>query len=306
MRTLNDFGYVTRRPLVLVNWTNEEGSRFSPLMLASGCFAGAYTVDWAHGRISDDGSIFGDELRRIGYLGSAPVGGEELDSYFELHIEQGAILDSGGIDVGVVTHGYYSDRIVVEFNGEAAHTLTWPIEKRRNALVAAARLVSSMDDLGWEFAAIGGIATAGQLLARQNKPGVVSSWARVVCSVSHADEEVERTMLERARKAIADAAARSRCDATIVDTWRWGGNIFDKELISAAQTCANALGYTYRMMPSQAAHDAYFLARVCPTEMIFSPCRDGISHNEDEFTTKATSTPAANVLLHSVVARADR
>jgi N-carbamoyl-L-amino-acid hydrolase len=306
MRSLNDAGHVTRRPLVLVNWTNEEGSRFSPLMLASGCFAGAYTVDWAHGRISDDGSTFGDELRRIGYLGQTPVGGAELDAYFELHIEQGPILDSENIPVGIVTHAYHSDRIVVEFDGEAAHALTWPIEKRRNALVAGARLVASIDDIAWEYAPIGGMASAGQLLAKQNKPGVVSSWARVVCSVSHADEEVERTMLERARAAIADAAGRSRCDARIVDTWRWGGSIFDRELISTARTCANALGYPNREMPSQAAHDAYFLARVCPAAMIFSPCRSGLSHNEAESTTKAVSIPAANVLLHSVVARADR
>ncbi|MBM3368855.1 MAG: hydantoinase/carbamoylase family amidase, partial [Betaproteobacteria bacterium] len=132
IRTLNDRGLATRRPIEVVSWTNEEGARFSPPMVASGAFAGAYALDWVLDRRDDEGKRLGDELARIGYAGAAPVGGRKLDSYFELHIEQGPLLDARGVDVGVVTHGYTAHGFIVEVAGETAHTGPWPMDKRRN------------------------------------------------------------------------------------------------------------------------------------------------------------------------------
>lgn len=165
VRTLNDIGHVTHRPIEVVNWTNEEGARFSPPMVASGCFAGAYSLDFVHGRPADDGPTFGEELQRIGYLSEAPVGGRAIDSYFELHIEQGPVLDAEKVEVGVVTHGYASRGILAEFRGETAHTGPTAMDKRHNALLAAARLLVSVDDIGWDHAATGGKATAARLVA---------------------------------------------------------------------------------------------------------------------------------------------
>lgn len=306
IRTLNDLGHVTRRPLEIVNWTNEEGARFAPPMSASGAFAGAYDLDWVHAQPSDDGSTFGAELKRIGYLGDAPLGGRELDAYFELHIEQGPILDAEKVQVGVVTHGYTSHGFLVEFRGETAHSGPCAMEKRRNALLAAARLLVAVDDLGWDLAPTGGKATAARLVAWPNKAGILSDWAQAICDVRHDDPAVANVMAERVRRAIGEAAARTGCTAEVVDRWNWGGHIFDPGLVDLVRRHAAALGYSHRDLPSQAGHDAYFLARQCPTTMIFTPCRGGITHNNAEFATPEDLEPGLNVLLHAVVEWADR
>jgi len=306
VRTLNDLGHVTRRPIEIVNWTNEEGARFSPPMLASGCFAGTYPLDWSHKRPSDDGATFGEELRRIGYLGEAPVGGRELDAYFELHIEQGPVLDAEKVQVGVVTHAYTSYGFLAEFKGETAHAGPCAMDLRRNALIAAARLLVTVDDLGWDYAATGGKSTGSRLVAWPNKAGIISDWAQAICDVRHDDPRAAAAMAERVRRAIGEAAARAGCSVEILDSWNWGGAIFDPELVSGIRRQAASLGYTHRDLPSQAGHDAYFLARVCPTAMIFTPCRDGITHNNNELATREDIEPGLNVLLHSVVARANR
>jgi N-carbamoyl-L-amino-acid hydrolase len=306
IRSLNDLGHVTRRPIEIVNWTNEEGARFSPPMTASGCFAGTYSLDWVHERTGDDGTTFGAELRRIGYLGEVAVGGRELDGYFELHIEQGPCLDAANVQVGVVTHAYSSHGFLVEFKGETAHAGPCAMERRRNALIAAARLLVAVDDLGWEYAATGGKGTGARLAAWPNRAGILSDWAQAVCDVRHNDPGAAAVMAERVRRAVGEAAARAGCTAEILDRWDWGGMIFDLGMVAEIRRQASALGYTQRDLPSQAGHDAYFLARVCPTAMIFTPCRDGITHNNNELATPEDLEPGLNVLLHSVVARADR
>jgi len=306
VRRLDDIGHVTRRPIEIVNWTNEEGGRFSPPMTASGCFAGAYAADWVHARPSDDGPSFGDELARIGYLGDAPVGGRPLDAYFELHIEQGPILDRESIQVGVVTHAYTSHGFLVAFRGETAHTGPWPMERRKNALVAASRFLVTVDDIGWDFAGTGGKGTASRLVAWPNKAGILSDWAEAVCDVRHDDPASAAVMAERVIRGVHEAAARAGCTAEICDRWDWGGSIFDADLVSGVRETARRLGYSHRDLPSQAGHDAYFLARVCPTTMIFTPCRGGITHNNNEFASLEDLEPGLNVLLHSAVARADR
>ncbi|MCB5173613.1 MULTISPECIES: Zn-dependent hydrolase [Microvirga] len=306
VRTLNDLGHVTRRPIEIVNWTNEEGGRFSPPMLASGCFAGAYPVDWAYDRQADDGTTFGGELQRIGYRGSVPAGGRIPDAYFELHIEQGPVLDAEKVQVGIVTHAYRSHGFLVEFHGETAHTGPWPMEKRRNALVAAARLLVGVDDIGWEYASSGGKATAARLVAWPNKAGILSDWSQAVCDVRHDDPAKADSMADKVVGTIEAAGRRAGCDAKIVDRWTWGGSIFDRDLVGSIRSHAGALGYSHRDLPSQAGHDAYFLAGICPTAMIFTPCRDGITHNNAEFAAPEDIAPGANVLLHALVARADR
>jgi N-carbamoyl-L-amino-acid hydrolase len=306
IRCLNDVRHVTRRPIEVVNWTNEEGARFSPPMTASGCFAGTYPLDWVHERLGDDGATFGAELTRIGYLGEAAVGGRELDGYFELHIEQGPVLDAANVQVGIVTHAYSSHGFLVEFKGETAHTGPCAMERRRNALIAAARLLVAVDDLGWEYAATGGKGTGARLAAWPNKAGILSDWAQAICDVRHNDPGAAAVMAERVQRAVGEAAARAGCTAEILDRWDWGGMIFDPGMVAEVRLKASTLGYTQRDLPSQAGHDAYFLARVCPTAMIFTPCRNGITHNNNELATREDLEPSLNVLLHSIVVRADR
>ncbi len=305
MRALDDAGVATKRPLVLVNWTNEEGARFSPPMVASGVFAGAYQLDWGLARPSDEGPALGDELKRIGYAGSAPVG-FPVDCYLELHIEQGPILDAEKVEVGVVTHGYTSYGFIVEIKGETAHTGPWPMEKRRNALMGAARLAVAIDDIGHAHAATAGKSTVARIVAWPNKAGILSDWGQITFDVRHDDPAVAERMAAAADAAIADAARKAKVEMKVIDRWHWGGQMFDAALVDLVRTTARRLGHSTRELPSQAGHDAYFMARVAPTAMIFTPCRGGITHNNGELTTRDEQVPGVRTLLEVVLARANR
>lgn len=306
IRTLDALGHRTRRPIELVNWTNEEGGRFSPPMVGSGCFTGTYTLDWTLARSDEEGRTIGEELKRIGYAGEMPEAPPAFDAYFELHIEQGPELDREGIQVGVVTGGYTSTGMLVEFRGETAHTGPWPMERRRNALVAGARLLVAADDIGWQHAPAGGKGTAARLTAWPNKPGILSDWAQVVCDVRHPDPRAAAVMAEQVRRAVGESAAKAGCTAEILDVWNWGGRIFAPKLIEAVREATTRLGYSHRDIFSQAGHDAYFLAAHCPTTMIFTPCKNGITHNNEELCDRDDLEPGLNVLLHAVTERADR
>lgn len=306
IRTLNDLGHTTRRPLEIVNWTNEEGARYSPPMSASGSFIGAYETEWVHALKDDDGLSFGDELARIGYAGDTPCEPREIDAYFELHIEQGPILDTENRDVGIVTAGYPSHGMRISFAGRTAHTGPTPMDQRQNALAAGARWLTMADDIGWAYSAYDGKATAARLVAWPNKAGILSDHAEAVCDVRHPDPATSGVMAERLRRAAAESAARCGCTYTIEDEWHWGGNIFDANLVASIRNHAQRLGCNHRDLQSQAGHDAYFLARHCPTAMIFTPCKDGFTHNNEEFCTPESFRAGLNVLLHAVVERADR
>ncbi|WP_299850945.1 Zn-dependent hydrolase [uncultured Roseovarius sp.] len=306
IRTLNDAGHVTRRPLVVVDWTNEEGARFSPPMVASGCFVGTYDRDWVHDLISDDGARFGDELERIGYKGERPCKAGEIDAYFELHIEQGPILDTEGRDVGIVTGGYPVRGLRASFAGKTAHTGPTPMDLRHNALVAGARWLTAVDDIGWDYAVHDGKATGARLTAWPNKPGILSDVAEAVCDVRHPDPITTRVMAEKMRRCLDQTAAMAGCTARIEDEWEWGGDIFDAELIDSLRRHAMRLDVNWRDIQSQAGHDAYFLATHCPTAMIFAPCKNGITHNNEEHCEPSDFEAGLNILLHAVVERADR
>lgn len=305
-RTLDDLGHRTRRSIEIVNWTNEEGARFSPPMVASGCFVGAYTPEFAHGRIADDGPTFGAELDRIGYRGATPCRPRAVDAYFELHIEQGPILHAENKEVGVVTHGFPSYGMLARFSGETAHTGPWPMERRRNALAAGARWLTAVDDLGMAYSGSGGKATAARLAAWPNKPGIISDTADAVCDVRHENPETARVMAEQMRRALFAAGAQNACGVEILDQWEWGGDIFDRDLVSSIRNLADSFGYRWRDIASQAGHDAYFMARHCPTAMIFTPCVNGITHNNEESCEPKHFKAGLNVLLHAAVQRADR
>jgi beta-ureidopropionase / N-carbamoyl-L-amino-acid hydrolase len=306
VRALEDAGHRTRRAIVVVNWTNEEGARYSPPMVASGCFAGRYETGWVHDLVADDGARFGDELRRIGYLGEAPCPGTPPDAYFELHIEQGPILDREKRQVGIVTSGYPSLGMRARFTGETAHTGPTPMDLRQNALIAGARWLTAVDDIGWDFAVGDGKATGARLSAWPNKPGILSDTAQAICDVRHPDPATARVMAEKMRRAVFESAARAGCEAEIEDEWFWGGDIFDRGLVDGLRQQASRMGFNWRDIQSQAGHDAYFMATICPTAMIFTPCRDGITHNNRESCSPEDFVAGINILLHAVAARANR
>ncbi|SCX35113.1 Zn-dependent hydrolase [Agrobacterium rosae] len=304
VRTLNDVGHVTKRPLVVVNWTNEEGARFSPPMVASGVFVGRYDIAWAHDLIADDGAHLRGELEAIGYLGTAPA--FDIDCYLELHIEQGPILDAEKQQVGVVTGGYPSYGMRVHFLGETAHTGPTPMDLRQNALVAGARFLTAVDDIGWDFAIDDGKATGSHLSAWPNKPGILSESAQCVADVRHPNLLTAKVMAEKMRRAAREAAAKAGCTVEIQDEWVWGGDIFDHEVIDLIRHEAMRQNWKWRDIKAQAGHDAYHLAMRFPSAMIFTPCEQGITHNSKESCCPADFVAGLNVLLHVAVQRADR
>jgi len=304
IRTLKDRGHVPRRPVEVVDWTNEEGARFSPPMMSAAAFAGVETLDWLHDRRDDDGVRLVDALEAIGYRGEADVG-KPVDAYFELHIEQGPELHETGTIVGIVTGGYASHGATVRFHGETAHTGPTPMARRRNALVAAAYAGAAVNEIGLAFAPIGK-ATVSRIVAWPNKPGILSSFAELTVDVRHEDAAAAEEMRRQAMAAIDEAATRARVDREITSTWRFGDEVFDPDCIALLRDAASALGVSSRDIKSQAGHDAYYMSRVAPTAMLFSPCVDGITHNEAEDVPREATIAAANVFANAVLARADR
>jgi len=306
LRTLDDRRLRTKRPLELVCWTNEEGARFTPPMVASGAFAGVFELDWVLGLRDDDGKTFGSELERIGYNGKTAVGGRSIDAYFELHIEQGPILDRESVPVGIVVGGYATRGMHVDIHGETAHAGPTPMDRRRNALVGASMLAVAVNEVGWKYHPTEGKATVARMIAWPNKAGILSEYAQLTCDVRHAERAVADQMLAEVRAAIPDCARRANVEMRIAGEWQFGNERFDPGCVRLIREAAQALGVPHRDILSQAGHDAYYISRIAPTAMIFTPCRDGSSHNEAEHAELDYTAPGVNVLLHAVLARANR
>ena len=306
LRTLDGAGIATRRAIEVVNWTNEEGARFLPPMMASLAFAGKERPEWVLDRTDREGLRLGDELRRIGYVGTAPVGGRPIDAYFELHIEQGPKLDAADIPIGIVTGGFPTRGMRIEITGETAHVGPTAMDRRRNALVGAAHAAVAVDDVGWRYSAGEGKTTAARLDLWPNLPGIISERATLYCDMRHPDATSLEAMLAEVEIGLKNAGRLGRCKIEIAESWGFGGLAFDATLIGLLRSAAAAQGHATMDIQSEAGHDAYHMATVCPTAMIFTPCRGGITHNEAEDMTLAEALPAGNVLLSAVLARADR
>lgn len=306
LRTLDDHDVRTTRSIEVVNWSNEEGARFQPPMMSSLVFSGAESVPWALDRRDKEGARFGDALEAIGYAGPVPVGGRTLDSYFELHIEQGPVLDGRKIPVGIVTHGYAMVGMRIQILGETAHVGPTPMHHRRNALVGASYMGVAVDEIGWRYAPEDGKSSVARIDVSPNLPGLLSDEAQLYIDFRHPDPARLANMAAEVEAAAAESARRSRTDVAIAERWGFGGLRFDDSLIRLLRDTAAGMGIEAIEMPSQAGHDAYHLARICPTAMIFTPCKGGITHNEREDVTLEDTLPGVRLLLHAVLERAGR
>ncbi|MEC8163981.1 MAG: Zn-dependent hydrolase [Pseudomonadota bacterium] len=305
LRTLEDKNITTRRPIEVVNWTNEEGARFAPPMAASCVFAGLQTVEWLHNLHDDDGIRFGDELQRIGYLGAAPVGGRELDSYFKLHIEQDDLMEKENKSVGIVTGGYMSHALTCVFHGECAHTGPTEMKKRRNAMIGASYFLAAVNDIGWDYEPIGR-TSASRMQIWPNKFGILPEYAEVTVDMRHIERDVTNEMVARTREALEEAAEKANVDCEITAEWTFGDEVFDPACTQLVRDAATARGVSQMDIKSIAGHDAYYISRIAPTALVFSPCIDGITHNEAEDVPREATNDAVNVFFDAVVARADR
>ena len=305
VRTLNDHNIATEAPLEVVNWTNEEGVRFPPAMIASGVFAGVFDLDYALARTDHAGRTIGEELQRIGYAGTQQVGHRPLGSLFELHIEQGPILEAEGQRIGVVTGGQGTRWYDCEVIGAESHAGPTPMAARRDALRASAALLGEIYQIAHDHAP-DGRATVGELQAFPGSRNTVPGRVAFTIDMRHPDGGVMDAMDHALRAAFERARGRTPDLAfDLHEIWYAPPVAFDPGCVAAVRQAAAELGLSARDIVSGAGHDAVYMARVVPTAMIFVPCKDGISHNEAEYASPQACADGANVLLHAVLARAN-
>ena len=304
VRSLNDLDIKTKHPIVVTNWTNEEGTRFAPAMLASGVFAGLHTQDWAYAREDAEGKKFGDELDRIGWKGDEEVGARKMHAFFELHIEQGPILEAEGVDIGVVTHGQGLSWTQVTVMGKESHTGSTPMPMRKNAGLAMARILEKVEEIALSHAP-DAVGAAGHIDVYPNSRNVIPGKAVFTVDFRSPNLDVITDMEARLRVAAQKIVDEMGLAVEFEKVGGFDPVEFDKDCVSAVRGAAERLGYSHRNLISGAGHDACWINRVAPTAMVMCPCVDGLSHNEAEEISKEWSTAGAEVLFHAVVETAE-
>ena len=304
VRTLNDLNIKTKHPIVVTNWTNEEGTRFAPAMLSSGVFAGMHEQDWAYGRKDAEGKSFGDELERIGWKGEEKVGDRKMHAFFELHIEQGPILEAEEKDIGVVTHGQGLSWTQVTITGKDAHTGSTPMPMRKNAGLAMARVLELVEEIALSHAP-DAVGAAGHIEIYPNSRNVIPGKAVFTVDFRSPQLDVIEDMVARMKEGAKKICADMGCEVEFEKAGGFDPVEFDEGCVTAIRNAADRLGYSHRNLVSGAGHDACWINRVAPTAMVMCPCVDGLSHNEAEEISKEWATAGADVLMHAVVETAE-
>jgi N-carbamoyl-L-amino-acid hydrolase len=300
VRTLNDLDVKTKHPIVIVNWTNEEGTRFAPPMLASGVFAGQHDLKWAYDRVDSEGKKFGDELKRIDWVGEEEVGTRKMHAMFELHIEQGPILEAEEKDIGVVTHGQGLRWIECTITGKESHTGSTPMHMRKNAGRGLAMITELVHEIAMKNQpnAVGAI---GHVDVHPNSRNIIPG--KVVCTV-----DMRTHLLDKLNAMVAEFEQRAPQLCADIDVGfessivgEFDPPAFDPDCVGAVRRAAEELGYSHMDIVSGAGHDACWINDVAPTAMIMCPCVDGLSHNEAEDISKEWAQAGSDVLLHAVL-----
>ncbi|MDF3852117.1 Zn-dependent hydrolase [Achromobacter denitrificans] len=304
MRTLNDHGVVTEAPLEVAIWTNEEGSRFVPVMMGSGVFAGKFPLEVALTATDRDGKSVADELAAIGYAGADSVGGRPVGAYFEAHIEQGPILEHEEKVVGVVTGSLGLRWYDVTITGMEMHAGPTPMPIRRDALYAASFLLQAVVDIA-NANQPHGRGTVGEIHAHPGSRNVIPGQVRMTVDLRHEDEATLTEMDRRWLEICAEIAKRHNVDVDVKHVQYFPPTPFDPDLVGKVRNGAARRGLAAMDIVTGAGHDAVYMASVAPTAMIFVPCKDGVSHNEIEDAKPADLEAGCNVLLDAMVARAN-
>lgn len=304
MRTLHENNIVTERPIMIVDWTNEEGSRFSPAMCSSGVWAGALERDWVYAKKDLNGKIFQDELERIGYRGSIAAKKIPLHAYYELHIEQGPILEREqkiiGAPKGILCLHWYD----IYLEGEANQVGPTPMAGRHDALCAAAEMILKTNELPTKM---GGnmVATVGEIQNLPNSRNIIPDNVHFTVDIRSWDDALALNAWENLKHDFIAIAKQRGCPIRIEESWRVQHAEFDKKLVRRVLDVGNELGYPTMETVSGAGHDASYMNQIAPTAMIFVPSINGRSHVEVEDTKIADCAAGANVLLHCILASAD-
>jgi N-carbamoyl-L-amino-acid hydrolase len=297
---LAESGQRLRHPLEIVDWTNEEGSRFAPAMVASGAFAGVFPLDYVLERTDRNGLRFGDELARIGYRGAAPLQPHRLAAYFELHIEQGPVLETKTIEIGVVTGVQAIRWYDIDIIGDCCHAGTTPMAMRRDPSSALGALLTAVHDIGTSDPGRS-LSTVGIIETQPGSRNTVPQSIRLTVDLRHGDD-LALDAMERALFEAGETVARQfNVECAITRGWTSPAVAFDATCVGLVRDSAQALGFSHCDIVSGAGHDAVYIARVAPTAMIFVPCAEGISHNPRESITPEQAAAGAEVLLRTVI-----
>lgn len=303
VRAMNDAGIETEAPICVCNWTNEEGSRYAPAMMASAAYAGEYTTENILGRKDIDGITVAEALDTIGYRGAEPVGKQKFSAFVELHIEQGPILEAENKTIGVVDRGQgimWYDGVITGF---ASHAGTTPMPLRRDALAAFAEFVLTVERLAKEHGP-NAAGTVGEIIIDNPSRNVIPGDLKFTVDIRSPEAATLDKLHSGLQAAIEEISKRRKVTIDLNQVWRKEPTIFDPKLVAAVENATKELGFSNRRITSGAGHDACNLATVMPAAMIFVPCKDGISHNEIEDATQADCAAGANVLLHTVLSLA--
>ncbi|MBH62450.1 MAG: Zn-dependent hydrolase [Alphaproteobacteria bacterium] len=304
LRTLNDADVQTRTPVEVIVWTNEEGARYSPVTLGSLAFIGEHSVEYALDRVDVDGISVREALADIGYDGPAEVGNRPIGAYFEAHNEQGPVLEEHGETIAVVTGSYSSRYFVITVQGMAAHVGPTPMARRKDAMVGAARAVLEINRVGNAYGE-DGRSNAPHIEVYPNVRGVIPDEVRVSCDLRHREQATIDEMEADLRSALADLEEELGMGFVLESYFAWGPMSFDPELSELLRNTAQDLGYAHRDLQIIAGHDAVPMTEITQSGLILIPSRDGLSHNETEYSAPEHVAAGANVLLHAALAKAE-
>ena len=304
IRSLDDMNIKTKHPIVLVNWTNEEGTRFAPPMMASGVFAGVHTLDWAYAKEDSDGKKFGDELKRIGWIGDEEVGSRKMKAFFELHIEQGPILESEGKDIGVVSRGQGLNWLQVTLTGRESHTGSTPMPMRRNAGLGMAKITSLVHEIAMSHQpdAVGAV---GHCDVYPNSRNIIPGKVVFTIDFRSPSFDTQDDMERRLHEGAKEICNSLDLELEIEKVGHFDPVTFDEGCVSTIRKAAERLGYSHRDIISGAGHDACWINKVAPTAMVMCPCVDGLSHNEAEDISQDWAVAGSIVLFHAVLETAE-
>jgi beta-ureidopropionase / N-carbamoyl-L-amino-acid hydrolase len=304
VRTLNDLDIKTKHPIVVTNWTNEEGTRYAPAMMASGVFAGVLDQADVYAHVDSEGKAFGDELQRIGWKGEEKVGERKMHAFFELHIEQGPILEAEGKDIGVVTHGQGLRWIECTVTGKESHTGSTPMPMRKNAGRGLAQITELVHEIAMDHKpnAVGAI---GHIDVYPNSRNIIPG--KVVFTIDFRSHELKtlKKMVKTLEKKAPKLCKKLGLEFSSEIVGSFDPPAFDKDCVRMIREAAERLGYSHRDIISGAGHDACWINKLYPTAMVMCPCVDGLSHNEAEEITKDWARAGADVLFHAVVEKAE-
>ena len=304
IETIQTAGITPRRPLAVGIFTDEEGARFAPDMLGSLVYVGGMPLEQALDIVGIDGAIVGDELERIGYAGSAPLPGLVPHAFVELHVEQGPVLEIEDVTVGAVESVQGISWTEIEVTGQSNHAGTTPMRLRKDPGFVAAACANFARELALDLGEPQ-VATVGRIELHPNLVNVVAAKATFTVDLRNTDEAVLQESERRFTEFLAAAVEAEGCTVNTRSLARFEPVIFDGSVVDLVAETATALGHSVKRMPSGAGHDAQMLARVCPTAMIFTPSKDGISHNPAEYTSPEDLEAGANVLLHTMLSLAN-